>query len=98
MSRQARSPIGDEFDDFLTSSGVNRLKTVSGFAIAICYLCFEAQKAGWHKTGKLLERAHGALLDDAEGGLSTNNAFYGDGKPVGQRKRSKLERSGADTS
>lgn len=40
------------------------IRSVVGFASAICYLAYEAERAGWTETLECLEEAYSAFLDE----------------------------------
>jgi hypothetical protein len=40
------------------------IRSVVGFASAICYLAYEAERAGWSETLEYLEEAYSAFLDE----------------------------------
>ena len=42
----------------------DEIRSVIGFASAICYLAYEAERAGWKDTLEYLEEAYSVFLDE----------------------------------
>ncbi|MEX2454345.1 MAG: hypothetical protein WD470_06550 [Rhodospirillaceae bacterium] len=51
-----REDSGEDCDD--------EIRSVVGFASAICYLAYEAERAGWTDTLECLEEAYNVFLDE----------------------------------
>ena len=47
-----------------TEGAEDEVGTAEGFASALCYLAFEAKRAGWHETHEYLEDTYSAFLDE----------------------------------
>ena len=48
----------------LDEGGDDEIRSVVGFASAICYLAYEAERAGWTETLECLEEAYNVFLDE----------------------------------
>lgn len=54
-----------EFQHEDAADGSNdEIRSVVGFASAICYLAYEAERAGWSETFEYLEEAYSVFLDE----------------------------------
>ncbi len=42
------------------------VRTLGGFASALCYLATEAKQAGWHRTHEHLEESYATFIDEIQ--------------------------------
>lgn len=65
MSKKPGEPVGvPEWDEDEAESTDEAVGTTEGFASALCYLAFEAERAGWHETHEYLEQTYSTFLDE----------------------------------